>query len=75
MATVLAIDLSVSMLRDIKIKDTKESFSLLQLATHGVNVLLDYLAIHSKLEFVAVVSIKLLLSTIHSGLNKLINIF
>ncbi|CAH1737670.1 unnamed protein product [Aphis gossypii] len=56
MATVIAIDLSVSMLRDIKIKDTKESFTLLQLATHGVNVLLDYLAIHSKLEFVAVVT-------------------
>ena len=29
MATVIAIDLSVSMLRDIKIKDTKESFTLL----------------------------------------------
>jgi len=59
MATVIAIDLSVSMLRDIKIKDTKESFTLLQLATHGINVLLDYLAVHSRLEFVAVVSIYL----------------
>lgn len=57
MATVIAIDLSVSMLRNMKIKDTKESFTLLQLATHGVNVLLDYLAVHSRLEFVAVVSI------------------
>lgn len=57
MATVIAIDLSVSMIRDIKIKDTNESFTLLQLATHGVNVLLDYLAVHSKLEFVAVVSV------------------
>lgn len=66
MATVIAIDLSVSMIRDIKIKDTNESFTLLQLATHGVNVLLDYLAVHSKLEFVAVVSVFL---DCHSGLS------
>lgn len=57
MATVIAVDLSVSMIRDVKIKDTNESFTLLQLATHGVNVVLDYLAVHSKLEFVAVVSV------------------
>ncbi|XP_050432103.1 integrator complex subunit 14 [Adelges cooleyi] len=56
MATIIAIDVSVSMMRDIKIKDTKESFTLLQLAIHGVNVLLDYLAVHSKHEFVAVVT-------------------
>lgn len=68
MATVIAIDLSVSMLRDIKIKDTKESFTLLQLATHGVNVLLDYLAVHSRLEFVAVVSVKQLGHTMYQWL-------
>lgn len=56
MATIIAIDLSVSMLRDVKMKDANDSHTLLQLATHGVNVLLDYLAVHSKLEFVAVVS-------------------
>lgn len=56
MATVIAIDLSVSMFKKIKIPDTKESYTLLQLAEHGVNTLLDYLAVHSRLEFVAVVS-------------------
>ncbi|VVC42326.1 von Willebrand factor, type A [Cinara cedri] len=56
MATVIAIDLSVSMIKKIKIPGTKETYTLLQLAEHGVNTLLDYLAVHSKLESVAVVT-------------------
>ncbi|XP_050541175.1 integrator complex subunit 14 [Daktulosphaira vitifoliae] len=56
MATILAIDVSVSMMRTVKIKDSKEKYTLLQLAIHGANVLLDYLAVHAKLEFVAVIT-------------------
>ncbi|VVC30981.1 Hypothetical protein CINCED_3A003117 [Cinara cedri] len=56
MATVIAIDLSVSMIKKIKNPETNETYTLLQFAEHGINTLLDYLAVHSRLELVAVVT-------------------
>lgn len=56
MPTVIVIDVSLSMTRPITFADTSESYSRLNLGIHGINVLLDYLAIHSKLEFVSLVS-------------------
>ena len=54
------MDVSLSMTRPITFADTSESYSRLNLGIHGINVLLDYLAIHSKLEFVSLVSVEFL---------------
>lgn len=56
MPTVVVVDVSLSMSLPVTIPDTSETFTSLQLAVHGINSLLDYLASYSKLEFVALVS-------------------
>jgi len=56
MPTVIVIDVSLSMTRPVILADTGETYSCHQLAVCGINVLLDYLAVHSKLEFVSLVS-------------------
>lgn len=56
MPTVIVIDVSLSMTRPVPVPDSVETYSKLNLALHGVNTLLDYLAVHSKLEFVALIA-------------------
>jgi len=56
MPTVIVVDVSLSMTRPVILPDTGETYSCHQLAVCGINVLLDYLAVHSKLEFVSLVS-------------------
>lgn len=55
MPTLIALDVSLSMAYRVSDIETGEKFSRLQLAIHAINTLLDYLALHSKLEYVAVV--------------------
>ncbi|GLH02323.1 Integrator complex subunit 14 [Gryllus bimaculatus] len=56
MPTVIVVDVSLSMTRPVPVPDSVETYSRLNLAIHGVNSLLDYLALHSKLEFVALIA-------------------
>lgn len=56
MPTIIALDVSLSMIYKVSGFETGEKHSRLQLAIHAVNILLDYLSIHSKLEYVAAVS-------------------
>jgi hypothetical protein len=56
MPTVIVIDVSLSMTRPVILPETGETYSRHQLGVCGINVLLDYLAVHSKLEFVSLVS-------------------
>jgi hypothetical protein len=56
MPTVIVIDVSLSMTRPVFLPGTGETYTRQHLAVCGINVLLDYLAIHSKLEFVSLVS-------------------
>lgn len=58
MPTVIALDLSLSMLYEVSSFETGEKHSRLELAIHGINTLLDYLSVHSKLEYVAIVSVE-----------------
>lgn len=57
MPTVVVLDTSLSMSLPVSVADSTETFTSLQLAVHGINSLLDYLALYSKLEFVALVSV------------------
>jgi hypothetical protein len=56
MPTVIVIDVSLSMTRPVFLPETGETHSHQHLAVCGINILLDYLAVHSKLEFVSLVS-------------------
>lgn len=57
MPTVIVLDVSLSMMRPVGLSENGEgTFTRQNLAVHGINTLLDYLAVHSKLEFVALVS-------------------
>lgn len=56
MPTVVVLDVSLSMSLPVTIPDSTDTYTSLQLAVHGINSLLDYLALYSKLEFVALVS-------------------
>ncbi|KAG8287220.1 snRNA metabolic process [Homalodisca vitripennis] len=56
MPTVVVLDVSLSMSLPVAVPDSTETFTSLQLAVHGINSLLDYLAIYSKLEFVALMT-------------------
>lgn len=56
MPTVIVLDVSLSMSLPVTVPDSNETFTSLQLAIHGINSLLDYLSLYSKLEFVALVS-------------------
>ncbi|XP_026684953.1 integrator complex subunit 14 [Diaphorina citri] len=55
MPAIIAIDVSLSMARQIVSPDSDSSdlCTYLQLAIHGTNSLLDYFSAHAKLEFVA----------------------
>ncbi|RZF41439.1 hypothetical protein LSTR_LSTR000153 [Laodelphax striatellus] len=55
MPTIVAVDVSLSMAQPVAL-DSGETFTRLQLAIHGINTLLDYFSMYSKLEFVAVVA-------------------
>ncbi|XP_071439840.1 integrator complex subunit 14 isoform X1 [Hetaerina americana] len=56
MPIVIVVDVSLSMTRPVTILETGEVFQRQHLAIHGINTILDYLAVHSKLEFVALVA-------------------
>lgn len=56
MPTVIVIDVSLSVTRPVILPETGETYNRQQLAVCGINTLLDFLAIHSKLEFVSLVS-------------------
>lgn len=57
MPTIIAVDVSLSMFYKVSGFETGEKHSRLELAVHAINTLLDYLTLHSKLEYVAVVCI------------------
>lgn len=44
------------MIRPIVQSESGDTCTILQLATHGINFMLDYLSTHLKLEFVSLVS-------------------
>lgn len=56
MPTIIAVDVSLSMVYRVIGFESNEKHTRLQLAAHAINTLLDYLALHSKLEYVAIVS-------------------
>ncbi|XP_069692439.1 integrator complex subunit 14 [Periplaneta americana] len=56
MPTVIVIDVSLSMTRPVILPETGETHNRQHLAVCGVNTLLDYLSVHSKLEFVALIA-------------------
>lgn len=56
MPTVILLDVSLSMTRPVQLSDGTES-TRKQLAEIGINDFLDHLSIHSKLEFISLVSI------------------
>ena len=56
MPTVIALDVSLSMTRMVPTHNGEESYTYHQLAVHGIQQFLDYLTVHSKLEFVSLVS-------------------
>lgn len=49
------MDVSLSMTRPIQLSDNNET-TRKQLAIHGIKTFLDHLSIHSKLEFISLVS-------------------
>ncbi|XP_022671152.1 integrator complex subunit 14-like isoform X2 [Varroa jacobsoni] len=54
MPTVLLIDASLSMCRPVELADRPEPMQLRHLAADGLNHLLQYMAIHCKLEFCSI---------------------
>lgn len=56
MPTIILIDVSLSMLRPVLIPDCTETYQRRQLATHGINSLLDYMAHSCKLEFTSLMA-------------------
>ena len=57
MPTVILLDVSLSMTRPVPLADGSIT-TRKQLAISGINAFLDYLSVHSKLEFIALVSYK-----------------
>lgn len=55
MPTVILLDVSLSMTRPVQLSDGTET-TRKQLAVHGINAFLDHLSVHSKLEFISLVS-------------------
>lgn len=55
MPTVILLDVSLSMTRPLLLNDGVET-TRKQLAEIGINAFLDQLSIHSKLEFISLVS-------------------
>ncbi|XP_075982470.1 integrator complex subunit 14 [Anticarsia gemmatalis] len=56
MPTVLLLDVSLSMSRPVPTSDTTDTHTRFTIATTAINTFLDYLSVHSKLEYVALVS-------------------
>lgn len=58
MPTVIALDVSLSMTREVPAANNsnEEGLTYHQLAVQGINEFLSYLSKHSKLEFVCLVS-------------------
>ena len=75
MPTVILLDVSLSMIRPVIQADTGESCTILQLAIHGINFLLDYLTTHLKLEFVSLVCHLILRNTFYFILKKQPKVF
>ena len=57
MPTVIAFDVSLSMVRPVTMPDMTEEYQLRHLAIHGINTFLDHLTANYKLEFVSLVNI------------------
>ncbi len=55
MPTIVLLDVSLSMARPVSVPDSGETYTRLQLATHGINTLLDYFNVYTRLEFVSLV--------------------
>lgn len=56
MPTVILLDVSLSMSRPVPTSDATETHTRFTIATAAINTFLDYLSIHAKLEYVALVS-------------------
>ncbi|PSN37585.1 von Willebrand factor A domain-containing protein 9 [Blattella germanica] len=56
MPTVIVVDVSLSMSRPVIIPETGETYTHQSLAVYGINTLLEYLSVHSKLEFVSLIA-------------------
>ncbi|XP_022115425.2 integrator complex subunit 14 [Pieris rapae] len=56
MPTVILLDVSLSMSRPIPSSDSTENHTRLTIASSAINTFLDYLCVHSKLEYVALVT-------------------
>jgi hypothetical protein len=55
MPLAIVLDVSLSMSRVVSTPEEEEEYQRKHLAIHGINVLLDHLNTHSKLEFVSLV--------------------
>lgn len=66
MPTVILLDVSLSMSRPVPTPDTSESHTRFTLATAAINTFLDYLCVHAKLEYVALVTF----SSVYEGTHK-----
>lgn len=72
MPTVIALDVSLSMRRPVLGNGTNENnqtehLTRHHLAVHGINALLHYLQANSKLEFVALVSLFVIINGSNNG--------
>ncbi|KAJ2946370.1 hypothetical protein O0L34_g12408 [Tuta absoluta] len=56
MPTVILLDVSLSMTRPVPTSDATESINRLTISSAAINTFLDYLTVHAKLEYVALVS-------------------
>ncbi|XP_005092704.1 integrator complex subunit 14 [Aplysia californica] len=56
MPTVIAFDVSLSMVRPVVLPDVSEEYQRRHLAIHGINTFLDYLSGNYKLEFVSLIT-------------------
>lgn len=66
MPTVILLDVSLSMTRPLLLNDGTET-TRKQLAEIGINAFLDQLSVHSKLEFISLVSTNIFLITFISS--------
>lgn len=56
MPTVILLDVSLSMSRPLPTSDTTETHTRSSIASTAINTFLDYLCIHAKLEYIALVT-------------------
>ena len=55
MPTIIALDVSLSMSRPVPMSDTSEDYQRRHLAVHGINMLLDFISVNAKMEFISLV--------------------